>query len=102
MRKQNCWEYKMCGREPGGLKVTLLGACPAAAESKLDGLHAGKNAGRACWAISGTLCEGKVQGTYAQKLSNCLACEFYQLVGREEGDAFISCKEILGRLKKKR
>lgn len=27
--KLNCWEFKKCGREPGGLKARERGACPA-------------------------------------------------------------------------
>jgi len=99
MAKLNCWEYKKCGREPGGVKVHELGTCPAATEKKTDGINNGKNGGRACWAISGTLCGGKVQGEFAMKLLNCLTCEFYQLVGMEEGPNHQSSKEILAKLK---
>jgi hypothetical protein len=31
-KKQNCWEYMKCGREPGGEKVAELGICRAAAD----------------------------------------------------------------------
>jgi len=27
--KLNCWEFKKCGRQPGGPKVAELGVCPA-------------------------------------------------------------------------
>jgi len=84
MKKQNCWEYKKCGREPGGKKSAELGVCPATTYKELDGAHGGENAGRACWAIAGSLCGGKIQGTYAQKLNNCWRCEFMNLVKKEE------------------
>jgi hypothetical protein len=58
MSKPNCWEFMKCGRQPRGERVATLGVCPAATEKKLDGTHHGKNAGRACWAVAGTLCEG--------------------------------------------
>jgi len=29
MKKYNCWEFKKCGREPGGEKADRLGICPA-------------------------------------------------------------------------
>lgn len=61
--KLNCWQVKKCGREPGGAKTAELGICPAAAEVALSGTNGGKNGGRACWAIAGTLCGGKVQGS---------------------------------------
>ena len=31
-----------------------------------------------CWEVAGTLCGGKVQGSFAQKLENCSLCEVYQ------------------------
>jgi len=44
MKKPNCWEFKQCGREPGGLLSDELGVCPASTETRLDGVHGGKNA----------------------------------------------------------
>ena len=86
--KKNCWEVKNCGREPNGAKEIELGACNAATDSRLDGIHDGKNGGRTCWVIAGTLCGGKVQGIFAAKLQNCLKCEFYNTVNNEEGANF--------------
>ena len=100
MAKQNCWEYKKCGREPGGNKVKELGECPAATDSRVNGIHDGKNGGRACWVISGTFCGGKVQGIYAAKLKNCMQCEFYQKVRDEEGNNIVKSTDILDHLKK--
>ncbi len=96
--KMNCWQVKKCGREPGGLKVVELGVCPAAAETALNGVNNGRNGGRACWALAGTLCGGKVQGSYAMKLTNCLKCEFYHQVATEEGPNHESAKGILAKL----
>ena len=69
--KLNCWEFKRCGREPGGMNSRELGVCPAASETRVDGANGGHNGGRACWAVAGTLCGGKVQGTYAMKMGTC-------------------------------
>ena len=44
------------------------------------------NFGRVCWAVAGTFCEGKVQGTFAQKLEDCQKCEFYQKARKEAGE----------------
>lgn len=99
MGKLNCWEFKKCGREPDGAKAHELGVCPAAAESKAEGVYGGKKGGRACWAIAGTLCKGEVQGTYAQKEHNCLACDFYLLVRKEEGKDFLLSGEVLKKLR---
>lgn len=83
--KQNCWEVKKCGREPGGAKTTELGLCPAATDKTADGLNGGKNGGRMCWAVTGTFCGGKIQGTFADKQLSCMSCEFYKKVRAEEG-----------------
>lgn len=84
MAKLNCWEYKKCGRQPSGINVAELGVCPAAIEERVDGMNSGKNAGRLCWAIAGTLCFDKVKGTFANRLKTCLDCDFLKLVAREE------------------
>ena len=82
--KKNCWEHKNCGREPGGHKAQELGVCPVAMYEDFEGAHDGKKAGRACWVVAGSLCGGKVQGTYAQKLHNCWKCDFMNLVKTEQ------------------
>lgn len=84
MPKKNCWDLKNCGRQPGGRMVGEHGVCPAATNELLDGIHEGKNAGRACWVVAGTFCGGVVQGTEAQKQHNCWKCDFFQLVKKEE------------------
>lgn len=96
--KQNCWEFKNCGREPGCANVAELGICPASTNTKVDGANSGKNGGRACWPITGTFCGGTVQGSFAVKLANCMSCDFYKLVGSEEGVNHESSKDILARL----
>jgi len=95
----NCWEFKKCGREPGGVKVAEFGVCSAAIEKRVSGINRGVNGGRSCWAITGTLCGGKVQGTFASKLANCMQCEFYQLVGAEEGANHESARDIMAKLR---
>jgi hypothetical protein len=95
LKKLNCWEVKKCGREKGGVNAAELGVCTAAELSKAEGINGGKNGGRICWLIAGTLCGGKVQGSYAQKLSNCLKCEFYVKVKSEEGDSFKSAAQVI-------
>ena len=94
----NCWEVKNCGRQPGGAKAAQLGICPASTETRTNGMNHGTNAGRACWALAGTLCGGVVQGTFASKMANCKACEFYNTVRAEEGMAMANATAILARL----
>ncbi|MBF0521431.1 MAG: hypothetical protein HQL24_00075 [Candidatus Omnitrophica bacterium] len=100
MSKKNCWEHKKCGRELGGEKVLELGVCPVATEQSVNGMNCGINGGRVCWAITGTLCGGKVQGSFALKVDGCIQCEFYELVLQEEGLNGIAIKDVLKALKK--
>lgn len=69
MAAQNCWEFKKCGREAGGSKVSELGVCIAYPDH-----------GKDCWIAAGTFCGGKAQGSFAQKFASCKVCEFYKLV----------------------
>jgi hypothetical protein len=97
--KTNCWEFKNCGREPNGSKVDELGACPASTETRLNGVHGGKNAGRACWVVAGTMCSGKPRGTFAKQYSNCRTCDFYLALIQEEGLDLELSIELLSRIK---
>lgn len=99
MGKVNCWEHKRCGREPGGAHSVDLGVCAAAKEARLDGVHGGVKAGRACWVIAGTLCGGTVQGTFAAKFGHCERCDFYQRVRQEEHPRFHLSSVLLARLR---
>ena len=91
-KKLNCWEYKKCGREPGGNRVAELGICPAATDASFDGINAGRCGGRICWAVAGTLCKGETQGTYAEKRESCLNCSFFHRIQAEEGTANLRTK----------
>lgn len=93
--RQNCWEFNKCDRELGGQKTKEFGVCPAAREERLNGIHNGKNAGRACWVISGTFCKGKAQGTFAEKKKSCFECDFYKKVREEEFPDFILLSNLL-------
>jgi len=100
--KTNCWEYKKCGREPDGKNVKELGVCPASTTETADDINSGKNGGRCCWAIAGTLCGKEVQGSFAAKISNCMACEFFKLVSIEEraSKTLVPILDILNKLEK--
>jgi hypothetical protein len=86
--KLNCWEYRQCGREPGGRIYKILGGCPAATETRTDGVNGGVNGGRICWAIAGTKGTGNrsCSLTFSEKITDCVLCDFYQKVFREEDD----------------
>lgn len=96
MKKINCWEFKKCGREPGGVNASKLGVCPAATETRADGMNRGTNGGRVCWGIAGTFCGGEAKGSVATKIKTCLECEFYRLVREEESLYFADSRRIAG------
>lgn len=83
--KRNCWEYKNCGRQPGGDNVGELGVCPAASFTRANGYLGGQNGGRACAYITGTFCAGIIQGTYNDKAKHCDQCEFYKGLRKQYG-----------------
>lgn len=84
MEKQNCWEFKKCGRD----RDNELGICPAAVEYRAHGVNGGTNGGRVCWKVTGTFCNGEVQGSYAQKITSCVVCDFRLKVQEEESYKF--------------
>jgi hypothetical protein len=98
--QQNCWEFKQCGREPGGSKVHEMGECPAATTSAVDGIHGGKNGGRSCWAVVGTFCDGVVQDTYTMKLHSCIGCEFRSVVEHDERGHLVQPGDIIMRIRR--
>lgn len=81
--KRNCWDFKNCGRENGPSGAT----CPAAIDTNYQGLNGGENGGRICWTVAGTFCAGKVQGTFGEKIGDCIECDFFNFVKEEEGSA---------------
>ncbi|MCP4115852.1 MAG: serine/threonine-protein phosphatase [Desulfobacteraceae bacterium] len=93
-KKINCWEFTKCGRGPDGAKGEKCEACPAALHSSLDGFNQGLRAGRACWLVAGTFCDGKVSGTYAEKIESCRECEFYKEVNKGAGQTRLTIGNV--------
>ncbi len=88
--KLDCWEFMKCERQPGGLLAEERGVCPAAIDTTHDGKNGGKNAGRYCWKVAGTVCETKTVGSFARMIKNCgSCCNFYHKVKMEEGRNYI-------------
>ena len=82
---KNCWEFRNCGCEPGGLKVAEFGVCPATTNKCYHGVNRGKAGGRFCWNINGTLCREMSD----KKQGPCADCGFFQEVEQQEGRFFI-------------
>lgn len=97
-QKKNCWEFNGCGRQLGGENAYELGVCPASTYVWFDGIHSGKNAGRTCWIIEGTMCGGKRQGSFREKFKVCGVCGFYNSVKAEEGEEMIPSLLLLDKL----
>jgi len=74
-RAQNCWEFKKCGREPGGSMAERLGVCLTAIAAFANGLNGGTNGGRICWAIN---------GKFNEEGYSCMNCDFFHLLEGEE------------------
>ena len=55
---KNCWEFMKCGQDKNCVVFD-------------------KQAGQLCYLIAGTLCGGKVQGTFAKKNGDCRKCEYF-------------------------
>lgn len=83
--KMNCWEYMSSGRHRDEGEEGCS-QCPVPQMANYDGINGGKNGGRACWIITGTLCDRDIQLTFAHKLATCLKCDFYKAVEEEEGN----------------
>ena len=81
---KTCWELMECGRGKGGRKERALGECVASKE----GL------GHSCWTIAGTLCRGRVQGTFAEKEGICIHCQVFRLYHRTLGSLGSRVKEL--------
>ena len=80
--KLNCWEFKNCGREIGGVLSDSRGVCPVASNMKLDGTNGGRAGGRVCWKIPVSASDGRALKTCADK--PCHICAFYLRVKYEE------------------
>lgn len=70
--EENCWDKKQCNNLD----------CPAF-----------KNECGRCWFIAGTMCGGKISGTFAEKYGSCTKCDVYaEAVG---GDKAKELKELV-------
>ena len=63
-----CWEMKNCPPE-------RRDTCPAYPDR-----------GNQCWIVTGTLCGGKEQGSYREKMANCRKCDVYKAAHGQDGD----------------
>ncbi|MCK4911970.1 MAG: hypothetical protein KAR83_10020 [Thermodesulfovibrionales bacterium] len=87
--KINCWDFKGCGARED---------CQVYSETRLNGEHGGVNAGRACWVVAGTFCNGSVKGLFAKGISSCRQCDFYEHVNKEEESKFKLSVLLLSKL----
>ena len=72
-----------CGRALGGTNASIYGLCPLTTALTEDVFKSGKNGGRICWAVAGSLCS-VTQGKFAWEIPSCLECDFYMKVVNEE------------------
>lgn len=86
--KVNCWDYMNCGREIGGVRVKNLGHCPAMTYTAFHGTNGGFRSGRYCWYVAGSFHKDPPECSHVSKVGDCLDCDFFNLVKKEEGDSF--------------
>ena len=80
--KLNCWQFKNCGREPGGILAKIHGECLVARTMKFDGLNDGIGAGRACWMVHNSVCRQAMN--LSGPVDPCHTCDFYKRVVFEQ------------------
>ena len=78
--KTQCWQCIGCGIETDPAR-----RCPAYPYF-----------GRICWAIAGTMCHGKVMGTYAEKIHDCHQCPFFRRCQNPDDPEVPSCLAAAG------
>ena len=86
---ENCWEHKKCGREPGGANAQTKGTCPVMTFQALEGKNGGTGGGRCCWRVPEPKGCGPALPHWSDLDRNCLGCEFFTRVSREQGSSFI-------------
>jgi len=82
--KMNCWDFKRCNSNTGNDRIKKSDVCPVFSKTALDGINGGKNGGRSCWLIPGTLCGSRIQRAIIPKSIACRLCDFKRHVLREE------------------
>jgi len=93
--KKNCWDYYGCGRQATRDCGTEHDVCPAYVETRLNGVHDGKNGGRACWVVRGTQCGGRIKRRVVPKFMACKLCDFKKTVIREERRNFVVSDDFM-------
>lgn len=82
--KINCWDFKNCARNGHDKCAKEAVVCPAFSETVLNGINGGKNGGRSCWLIPGTVCGSRIQRSFAARSLVCRFCNFKRFVLSEE------------------
>jgi len=81
--KLNCWEFRNCGLESGGVLSRVYGECTVPKVMKNDGVNGGVGAGRTCWSVVNS-CNSGCRPAGRKRRKSCLECEFHLRVISEE------------------
>ena len=82
--RMNCWEFKQCGREPGGRNVEKYGRCSVPVSVEHNGMNNGKNGGRSCWILREAACEKIMRACRVDEIKECRQCRFHIHVKKSE------------------
>jgi hypothetical protein len=80
-----------CGREPGGIRADQEGICPAAQNSRYQGINGGQASGRFCWTEPDTNCKKFLE----ESDGGCMLCSFFTRVLHEEGEGMIMTRSAI-------
>jgi hypothetical protein len=78
----NCWQFKKCGREPGGRNISKYGVCSVPLDIVADGINNGENGGRTCWTLREAACQKIMLACSVNEIRECIQCDFYDLIGK--------------------
>ncbi|XCN75156.1 MAG: two-CW domain-containing protein [Candidatus Electrothrix aestuarii] len=82
--RMNCWEFKQCGREPGGSNIEKYGSCSVPVSVEHNGINNGKNGGRSCWILREAACEKIMRACRVDEIKECRQCRFHIHVKKSE------------------
>ncbi|MCI5148900.1 MAG: hypothetical protein D3916_05850 [Candidatus Electrothrix sp. MAN1_4] len=75
--KIDCWEFKKCGREPGGKNIEKYGLCSLVVSLEDNKINNKRNGERLCWSLRESACEGIMRECCVNEIKECRQCTFY-------------------------
>ena len=93
-----CCEFMMCGKELARTKAQELGLCSASSKTMLDRTDESRDAGPACWIISGAVCDGTSQRPCMEENGDCMSPTLYDYMCNQERQRLENSSNLLRKL----